>query len=72
MDRRRIQVPRAGNSLCFSETEMDCDVEIDLKLDTTSIGREDRLGGGGGGSSSNDGGASTTSATEHSGARRAV
>ncbi|KAH8244949.1 hypothetical protein KR032_003082 [Drosophila birchii] len=36
-DRRRIQVPRAGNSLCFSETEMDSDVEIDLKLDKTSI-----------------------------------
>ncbi|XP_017029104.1 neuropathy target esterase sws isoform X1 [Drosophila kikkawai] len=36
-DRRRIQVPRAGNSLCFSETEMDSDVEIDLKLDKTTI-----------------------------------
>ncbi|KAH8245126.1 hypothetical protein KR032_005278 [Drosophila birchii] len=36
-DRRRIQVPRAGNFLCFSETEMDSDVEIDLKLVTTSI-----------------------------------
>ncbi|XP_017085314.1 neuropathy target esterase sws isoform X2 [Drosophila eugracilis] len=32
-DRRRIQVPRAGNSLSFSETEMDSDVELDLKLD---------------------------------------
>ncbi|XP_016956333.1 neuropathy target esterase sws isoform X1 [Drosophila biarmipes] len=32
-DRRRIQVPRAGNSLSFSETEMDSDVEIDLKLE---------------------------------------
>ncbi|XP_020809110.1 neuropathy target esterase sws isoform X3 [Drosophila serrata] len=36
-DRRRIQVPRAGNSLCFSETEIDSDVEIDLKLEKTSI-----------------------------------
>ncbi|KAH8298616.1 hypothetical protein KR018_010862, partial [Drosophila ironensis] len=33
-DRRRIQVPRAGNSLSFSETEMDSDVELDLQLDT--------------------------------------
>ncbi|KAL7744963.1 hypothetical protein ACLKA6_007234 [Drosophila palustris] len=33
MDRRRIQVPRAGNSLSFSETEMDSDVEIDLELE---------------------------------------
>ncbi|XP_039498768.1 neuropathy target esterase sws isoform X1 [Drosophila santomea] len=32
-DRRRIQVPRAGNSLSFSETEMDSDVELDLKLE---------------------------------------
>jgi len=32
-DRRRIQVPRAGNSLSFSETEMDSDLEIDLKLE---------------------------------------
>ncbi|XP_017113160.1 neuropathy target esterase sws isoform X1 [Drosophila elegans] len=32
-DRRRIQVPRAGNSLSFSETELDSDVEIDLKLE---------------------------------------
>ncbi|XP_060661672.1 neuropathy target esterase sws isoform X1 [Drosophila nasuta] len=32
-DRRRIQVPRAGNSLSFSETEMDSDVEIDLELE---------------------------------------
>ncbi|XP_064555367.1 neuropathy target esterase sws isoform X2 [Drosophila montana] len=33
MDRHRIQVPRAGNSLSFSETEMDSDVEIDLELE---------------------------------------
>ncbi|XP_033150153.1 neuropathy target esterase sws isoform X1 [Drosophila busckii] len=32
-DRRRIEVPRAGNSLSFSETEMDSDVEIDLELE---------------------------------------
>ncbi|XP_022223777.2 LOW QUALITY PROTEIN: neuropathy target esterase sws [Drosophila obscura] len=34
-DMRRYQVPRAGNSLSFSETEMDMDsdVEIDLKMD---------------------------------------
>ncbi|KMZ08688.1 neuropathy target esterase sws isoform X3 [Drosophila simulans] len=32
-DRRRIQVSRAGNSLSFSETEMDSDVELDLKLE---------------------------------------
>ncbi|XP_030378063.1 neuropathy target esterase sws isoform X1 [Scaptodrosophila lebanonensis] len=32
-DRRRIQVTRAGNSLSFSETEMDSDMEIDLKLE---------------------------------------
>ncbi|KAH8419963.1 hypothetical protein KR009_004462 [Drosophila setifemur] len=32
-DRRRIQVPRAGNSLSFSENEMDSDVELDLQLD---------------------------------------
>ncbi|XP_030244299.1 neuropathy target esterase sws isoform X2 [Drosophila navojoa] len=33
MDRHRIQVPRAGNSLSFSETELDSDVEIDLELE---------------------------------------
>ncbi|XP_016997616.2 neuropathy target esterase sws isoform X2 [Drosophila takahashii] len=32
-DRRRIQVPRAGNSLSFSETELDSDVELDLQLE---------------------------------------
>lgn len=32
-DRRRIQVPRAGNSLSFSENEMDSDVELDLQLE---------------------------------------
>lgn len=32
-DRHRIQVTRAGNSLSFSETELDSDVEIDLELE---------------------------------------
>ncbi|XP_032594957.1 neuropathy target esterase sws isoform X2 [Drosophila grimshawi] len=32
-DRRRIQVHRAGNSLSFSEAELDSDVELDLEME---------------------------------------